>query len=155
MKIQSKLSSVANKFLSSDECMYDFIESLHIQNLKISKDILGRSLKENSLVKNIRLYPALDVDGIEFSFDNVEIFVLNPSKYYLSFWSYRNFFTWDLAKLHKDCKDKKIRYVINIYYDKNNKNRIDTFNNINDFYIYNIYDKSEELRNWCDVLFMP
>ena len=45
-----------------------------------------------------------------------------------------------------------MRYVLNVHY-RPDPNRTDTFNDIREFQIFNVYKQNDDLRNWLETIF--
>ena len=149
MKYQRDLSDIFEKFRSNEECLQYFLDSFEIPELKNLKELKCSLFSENSLVQSVN---PDNVTGFVISNRVVEVFFINPTMNYIGFWGFRNFFTFRLAEKHQKINDGILRYVINIH-RKPDPNRADTFNDIREFIICNVYKCSEDLKNWIEALY--
>lgn len=149
MKYQKHLSEVFDKFKINSECLQYFLNSTEIPELQNLKDLQCSLFFENSFVQSVNTE---HVDGFVLSNRNVSVYFISPSDYYLRFWGFRNFLTYRLAEKHHKLNDGILRYVVNVHL-KNDLNRTDTFREIREFQIFNIFKPSEDLKNWMYALY--
>lgn len=149
MKYQKHLSEVFDKFKINPECLQYFLNSTEIPELQNLRDLQCSLFFENSFVQSVNTE---HVDGFVMGNRQVSVFFISPSDMYLRFWGFRNFLTYRLAKKHHQINDGILRYVVNIH-NKDGNNRTDTFNDIREFQVINIYKKSEDLQNWLYALY--
>lgn len=141
---------VFEKFKDNEECLQTFLTCTGIPELANLKDLGCIDFSESGIVQRIN---AGNVEGFIIGNKEIEVFIINPSLDYIRFWGFRNFFTYRLAKKHSDMNDGVLRYIINIH-NKEENNRVDEFNLIKNFKIYNIYRVPEDLMEWIKALFV-
>ena len=140
---------VFEKFKDNEECLQNFLTCTEIPELANLRDLGCIDFSESRVVQ---LVNSGNVEGFIIGNKEIEVFIINPSLDYIRFWGFRNFFTYRLAKKHSDMNDGVLRYVINIH-RKPDPNRVDTFNDIREFIIFNVYKCSEDLKNWLEALY--
>lgn len=143
-------SDVFPKFKENQECLQNFLNSTDIPELANLTDLVCLDFKESGVVQ---LVNQGNIEGFIIGNKEKEVFIICPSLDYIRFWGFRNFFTYRLAKKHSDMNDGVLRYVINIH-NKEDLNRVDAFNNIKNFKIYNLYRVPEDLLEWAKALFV-
>lgn len=141
---------VFEKFKDNEECLQNFLTCTEIPELANLRDLGCIDFSESRV---IQLVNSGNVEGFIIGNKEIEVFIINPSLDYIRFWGFRNFFTYRLAKKHSDMNDGVLRYVINIH-NKEDPNRVDEFNHIKNFKIYNIYRVPENLMEWIKALFV-
>lgn len=149
MKYQKDFSNVFEKFRTNEECLQYFLNSFEIPELKDLTELKCTGFSDNSLVQSVN---PENVSGFVISNKALEIFFISPSMNYIGFWGFRNFFTFRLAEKHKKINDGILRYVLNIH-NKQDLNRTDTFNDIREFQIFNVYKYNEDLLNWILAIY--
>lgn len=150
MFYQLEYSDVINNFLDNDEYLNGFVSALGIDGEH--NNLTGTLFENHEFVKWTQRSPT--IEGFVIENPDVQYFVISPSKNYMGFWGHRNFFTWRLAQRHSWKNDNKTRYVINFIY-KSENNRVDTFNNIKNFFVINLYIENitDDLQQWLQALY--
>lgn len=149
MKYQKEFSEIFEKFRSNEECLQYFLNCFDIPELKDLKELKCVPFSENSLAQSVN---SDNVTGFVISNRVLEVYFISPTMNYIGFWGFRNFFTYRLAEKHRKINDGILRYVINIH-NKQDLNRTDTFGDIREFKIFNVYKYTEDLRNWILALY--
>lgn len=149
MKYQKEFSEIFEKFRSNEECLQYFLNCFDIPELKDLKELKCVPFSENSLAQSVN---SDNVTGFVISNRVLEVYFISPTMNYIGFWGFRNFFTYRLAEKHRKINDGILRYIINIH-NKQDLNRTDTFGDIREFKIFNVYKYTEDLRNWILALY--
>lgn len=149
MKYQKEFSEIFEKFRSNEECLQYFLNCFEIPELKDLKELKCVPFSENSLAQSVN---SDNVTGFVISNRVLEVYFISPTMNYIGFWGFRNFFTYRLAVKHRKINDGILRYVINIH-NKQDLNRTDTFGDIREFKIFNVYKYTEDLRSWILALY--
>ena len=149
MKYQKEFSEIFEKFRSNEECLQYFLNCFEIPELKDLKELKCVPFSENSLAQSVN---SDNVTGFVISNRVLEVYFISPTMNYIGFWGFRNFFTYRLAEKHRKINDGILRYVINIH-NKQDLNRTDTFGDIREFKIFNVYKYTEDLRSWILALY--
>lgn len=149
MKYQKEFSEIFERFRSNEECLQYFLNCFEIPELKDLKELKCVPFSENSLAQSVN---SDNVTGFVISNRVLEVYFINPTMNYIGFWGFRNFFTYRLAVKHRKINDGILRYVINIH-NKQDLNRTDTFGDIREFKIFNVYKYTEDLRSWILALY--
>ena len=156
MLIQNSFADVVDKFLDSKECLQNFIESLEIPNLKQSEIIRAEFIKDNDFTKSVCdvQYKGENevIDGFVITCKDYDIIFVSKSDGYIAFWGFRNFFGFKCAQKHYFKNDRKIRYLVNIL-PKVTQSKLESYNIYKNFYIWNISNPKEELKNWLKTLY--
>ena len=150
MKYQKQFSDVFSKFKENPECLQYFLNCFEIPELKDLKDLTCKDFSEHPLVESVQTDPK--ISGFVISNKVVEVFYISHTRNYLGFWGFRNFFTYRLAEKHKQINDGIMRYVLNVHY-RPDPNRTDTFNDIREFQIFNVYKQNDDLKSWLETIF--
>lgn len=148
MKYQKQFSSVLEKFKSNGECLQYFLNCLEIPELRDLRDLKCTMFSDSPLAQS----SDSGIEGFVISNTDIEVYFVSPATNYIGFWGFRNFFTYRLASQHRKLNDGVLRYVINIHNKKGN-NRMESFNDIREFWMYNISDCPEGLKEWTDTLY--
>lgn len=149
MKYQKEFSEIFERFRSNEECLQYFLNCFEIPELKDLKELKCVPFSENSLAQSVN---SDNVTGFVISNRVLEVYFISPTMNYIGFWGFRNFFTYRLAVKHRKINDGILRYVINIH-NKQDLNRTDTFGDIREFKIFNVYKYTEDLRSWILALY--
>jgi len=153
---QSEMSDIIQKFLSSVDCMEDFIESLNIDNLKVKKEdiIKGELFKDNALLSKLSVFGSGNLEGFIITCKDIDIIFVSPCYEYIRLWHARNFFGYKIGQNHEWKNDRKTRFYVNILpYGARTKNTIEEYNTFKNYYVCNIVEKSEQLNNWLKALY--
>lgn len=148
MKYQKQFSSVIEKFRTNEECLQYFLSCFEIPELKNLKNLRCSMFSDNLLARK----SDPEIEGFVIFNNDIEVYFISPSANYIGFWGFRNFFTYKLAVNHKHLNDGVYRYVLNVH-NKQDLNRKDSFNEIREFWIYNIHKYTEDLRSWILALY--
>ena len=77
---QSEISDVMPKFLSSNICLENFIESLGINNLMVKEEdiIKGELFKDNTLLNKLSVFRGGNLEGFIITCKSVDVIFVNP-----------------------------------------------------------------------------
>lgn len=151
MRYQKEISKdIFDKFRDNEECLQYFLNCFEVPELRDLKDLRCLLFSEYSLAESAQEEPK--IDGFVIFNKQIEAYVISPSRNYIGFWGFRNFFTFRLAQKHHELNDGILRYVLNIHY-RPDPNRTDAFNDIREFKVYNVCKLGEDLKNWTETLF--
>ena len=152
MDYQIPFSNVIDDFLQNKECLETFLDCLDISELKGLTDLRGEIFDWDEFARLAQSDKY--IDGFVIKNNNVRIYVINPSKRYIKFWGHRNFFTWRLAQRQNYKRDGTVKYVLNFIF-KNEFNKIEHFDTIDNFYVINFYmnNANENVKNWLNAIY--
>lgn len=153
---QSEMSDIMPKFLSSIDCLEDFIESLSINNLKVKKEdiIKGELFKDNTLLNKLSVFERGNLEGFIITCKDVDIIFVSPCYGYMHLWHARNFFGYRVGQNHAWKNDGKTRFYVNILpLGARTRNTIEEYNTFKNYYVCNIVERNEQLNNWLKALY--
>lgn len=152
MDYQIPFSNVIDDFLQNKECLETFLDCLDISELKGLTDLRGEIFDWDEFARLAQSDKY--IDGFVIKNNDVRIYVINPSKQYIRFWGHRNFFTWRLAQRQNYKRDGTVKYVLNFIF-KNEFNKIEHFDTIDNFYVINFYmnNANENVKNWLNAIY--